>query len=134
MNKGNYPSHEKMSKVLLLLKELGRKMKLSPEQFIIDCTVDGEKEVSQMNEYSQEITNRLKRVEGQVRGVIRMMEENKDCKEVVTQLSAIRSAVDRAIGVIVAKNLESCIREAHGEGKDAEEAIQEAVSMIVRTR
>lgn len=87
-----------------------------------------------MNQYPSEITNRLKRVEGQVRGVIRMMEEEKHCKEVVTQLSAVRSAIDRAIGVIVAKNLESCIREAHEEGRDAEEAIEEAVSMIVRTR
>lgn len=85
-------------------------------------------------EYSQEMKNRLKRLEGQVRGVIRMMEEEKHCKDVVTQLSAVRSAVDRAMGYIVAKNLESCIREANAEGKNAEEAIQEAVNMIVKSR
>lgn len=85
-------------------------------------------------EYSQEMKNRLKRLEGQVRGVIRMMEEEKHCKDVVTQLSAVRSAVDRAMGYIVAKNLEACIREANVEGKNAEDAIQEAVNMIVKSR
>ena len=85
-------------------------------------------------EYTQELKNRLKRLEGQVRGVIRMMEEGQHCKDVVTQLSAVRSATDRAIGYIVAKNLETCIREADEEGKNAEDAIQEAVNMIVRSR
>ncbi|HYK75040.1 MAG TPA: metal-sensitive transcriptional regulator [Pseudoneobacillus sp.] len=85
-------------------------------------------------EYSPEIKNRLKRLEGQVRGVLRMMEEEKECKEVVTQLSAVRSAVDRAIGFIVAKNLESCIREASDLGQNAEDAIQEAVNMLVKSR
>ena len=85
-------------------------------------------------EYTQELKNRLKRLEGQVRGVIRMIEEGQHCKDVVTQLSAVRSATDRAIGYIVAKNLESCIREADQEGKNAEDAIQEAVNMIVKSR
>ncbi|WP_436375213.1 metal-sensitive transcriptional regulator [Cytobacillus sp. BC1816] len=85
-------------------------------------------------EYTPEMKNRLKRLEGQVRGVIRMMEEEKHCKDVVTQLSAVRSAVDRAMGYIVAKNLETCIREAADEGKNAEIAIQEAVNMIVKSR
>lgn len=83
---------------------------------------------------NREVTNRLRRIEGQIRGVIKMMEEEKHCKEVVTQLSAIRSAVDRSIGLIVAKNLESCIREANENGQNAEEAIQEAVNMIVKSR
>ncbi|MDQ0268971.1 metal-sensitive transcriptional regulator [Cytobacillus purgationiresistens] len=85
-------------------------------------------------EYSQDMKNRLKRLEGQVRGILRMMEEEKHCKDVVTQLSAVRSAVDRTMGYVVAKNLEACIREADAEGKNAEEAIQEAVNMIVKSR
>ncbi|MDQ0214736.1 DNA-binding FrmR family transcriptional regulator [Oikeobacillus pervagus] len=84
--------------------------------------------------YNREIKNRLSRLEGQVRGVIKMMEEDKQCKDVVTQLSAIRSAVDRALGLIVAKNLESCIREANEQGQNTEEAIQEAVNMLVKSR
>ncbi|WP_100330513.1 metal-sensitive transcriptional regulator [Bacillus xiapuensis] len=85
-------------------------------------------------DYNRDIKNRLRRIEGQIRGVIKMMEEEKHCKEVVTQLSAVRSAVDRSIGLIVAKNLEGCIREANEKGQNAEEAIQEAVNMIVKSR
>ena len=48
-------------------------------------------------EYNQDMKNRLKRIEGQVRGVLRMMEEGKDCREVITQLTASRSALDRTI-------------------------------------
>ncbi|MGF3102073.1 MULTISPECIES: metal-sensitive transcriptional regulator [Rossellomorea] len=85
-------------------------------------------------EYTKEVTNRMKRLEGQVRGVLKMMEEEKHCKDVVTQLSAVRTAVDRTLGLIVAKNLEACIRESEEEGINAEEAIQEAVNMLVRSR
>lgn len=85
-------------------------------------------------DYTEDMKNRLKRLEGQMRGVLRMMEEEQHCKDVVTQLSAIRSGIDRTIGYVVAKNLEACIREANTEGRNAEEAIQQAVNMIVKSR
>jgi DNA-binding FrmR family transcriptional regulator len=85
-------------------------------------------------EYTKDLKNRLKRLEGQVRGVIRMMEEEKHCKDIVSQLSAVRSATDRAIGYIVAKNLETCIIEAKEDGREAEDAIQEAVNMMIKSR
>ena len=71
-------------------------------------------------QYDKEIMNRLKRLEGQVRGVIKMVEEGKDCREVVTQLSAVRSASDRSIGLIVAKNLQQCLIDSNGKGTSAE--------------
>ena len=61
-------------------------------------------------EYNKEIKNRLRRIEGQVKGVLSMMEQGKDCKSVVAQLSAARNAIDRAIAVIVSTNLENCLR------------------------
>ncbi|HLR42919.1 MAG TPA: metal-sensitive transcriptional regulator [Pseudogracilibacillus sp.] len=85
--------------------------------------------------YDQKVMNRLKRIEGQIKGIIKMMEEDKDCKEVVTQLSASRSAIDRAIGVVVSANLVECINnpEQNGE-KTEEELVQEAVELLVRSR
>ncbi|MBU0904628.1 MAG: metal-sensitive transcriptional regulator [Planococcaceae bacterium] len=85
-------------------------------------------------QYDKDVINRLKRLEGQVRGVIKMMEEGKDCRQVVTQLSAVRSASDRSIGLVVAKNLQQCIIESNETGKSAEDAIQEAVQMLVKSR
>ena len=82
--------------------------------------------------YEKKVKNRLKRSEGQIRGVLKMMEEEKDCKDVVTQLSAIRTSIDRAIGLIVAENLAQCLREESDE--ENSESIQEAINLIVRTR
>ncbi|AST07285.1 metal-sensitive transcriptional regulator [Anoxybacillus sp. LAT_35] len=85
--------------------------------------------------YDNQVKNRLKRIEGQVRGVLKMMDEQKDCKEVVAQLSAIRSAVDRAIAVVVSANLEHCIRKDIETGSlESEKLIQEAVELLVKSR
>ncbi len=84
--------------------------------------------------YGENIINRLKRVEGQVRGVLSMIETNKECKDVVGQLTAIRSAVDKVIAVIVAENLAECIREEAQQGKDADQIVQEAINLLVRSR
>ena len=51
------------------------------------------------------IINRLKRTEGQIRGIQKMIEEEKDCMAIITQLSAVRSSIDRVMGMIVAENL-----------------------------
>jgi DNA-binding FrmR family transcriptional regulator len=85
-------------------------------------------------EFDDAIKNRVRRMEGQVRGVLGMMEQNKDCKEVVTQLSAIRSAVDRIIGLVVANNLANCIRQEVLDGKNPDDVIQEAVELLVKSR
>lgn len=85
-------------------------------------------------EYNDQMKNRVKRMEGQLRGILRMMEENKDCKDVVTQLSAVRSAVDRTLGVVVSSNLVECVRSAEKDGTDESELINEAVSLLVKSR
>ncbi|SIS40261.1 metal-sensitive transcriptional regulator [Salimicrobium flavidum] len=84
-------------------------------------------------EYSSKEINRIKRLEGQLRGVLRMMEEGKDCKDVITQLSASRSAIDRSIGVLVSSNLVECVREEQNQ-EDQEQAINEAVQLLVKSR
>ncbi|MDZ5782595.1 metal-sensitive transcriptional regulator [Marinococcus luteus] len=85
-------------------------------------------------EYNDQMKNRVKRVEGQVRGILRMMEEEKDCKELVSQMNAARTALDRAIGLVVSANLEECVREQIEKGEDSEELIQEAVNLLVKSR
>ncbi|HEV7824957.1 MAG TPA: metal-sensitive transcriptional regulator [Mycobacteriales bacterium] len=55
------------------------------------------------------VVNRLKRAQGQLAGVLRMIEEERDCADVVTQLAAVSKAVDRAGFAIIAAGLEQCI-------------------------
>jgi DNA-binding FrmR family transcriptional regulator len=85
-------------------------------------------------DYNNQMKNRVKRIEGQLRGILRMMDENKDCKEVITQLSATRTAIDRTIGVIVSSNLVECVQKANERGESAEELVQEAVNLLVKSR
>ncbi|MCM3024557.1 metal-sensitive transcriptional regulator [Heyndrickxia ginsengihumi] len=84
--------------------------------------------------YDDQMKNRVKRIEGQLRGILRMMEENKDCKDVITQLSAARTAIDRTIGVVVSSNLVECVQKAEAEGRSAEELVKEAVNLLVKSR
>ncbi|MBG9574386.1 metal-sensitive transcriptional regulator [Cytobacillus firmus] len=86
-------------------------------------------------DYNVQIKNRVKRIEGQLRGILRMMEENKDCKDVITQLSAARTAIDRTIGVIVSENLVECVQKANeNDEKSMEELVKEAVNLLVKSR
>ncbi|MGG1636001.1 metal-sensitive transcriptional regulator [Paenibacillus sp. NRS-1760] len=84
--------------------------------------------------YDSKVINRVKRMEGQLRGILRMMDEGKNCKEVITQLSAVRSGLDHTIGVIVSENLVECVQNAKGVQSKLNESIQEAVNLLVKSR
>ncbi|MCG3086496.1 metal-sensitive transcriptional regulator [Sporosarcina cyprini] len=86
-------------------------------------------------EYDDKIKNRLRRIEGQIKGILRMMEEEKNCKDVITQLSASRTAIDRTIGVIVSSNLIECIQNKdEKDHRTQEEIVKEAVDLLVKSR
>lgn len=86
-------------------------------------------------EYDVKVMNRMKRLEGQIRGILRMMEENQDCKEVITQLSASRAAIERTIGVIVSTNIIECMQKLDEDGeRTPEEIVNEAVNLLVKSR
>lgn len=55
------------------------------------------------------VVNRLKRAQGQLAGVLRMVEESRDCADVVTQLAAVSRALDKAGFALIAAGLEQCI-------------------------
>lgn len=84
-----------------------------------------------MENYDKKMMNRLKRADGQLHAVIRMMEENKDCFTVVTQLTAARSGLDNLIGLIVAENLKTCMSSRESE-LEKEEKINQAIQMIIK--
>ncbi|AQW20853.1 hypothetical protein PL11_002445 [Lentilactobacillus curieae] len=80
----------------------------------------------------QSVINRLKRVEGQLRGVQKMIADDSDCLKVINQLSAIRSSVDRTIGVIVAENLKDCLENPENDTTAQEQKINEAIKLIIK--
>jgi len=64
------------------------------------------------------VINRIKRAHGQLAGVLRMLEEGRDCEDVVTQLAAVSKALDRAGFAIVAAGLQQCL--ASGDDLDVQ--------------
>ena len=74
------------------------------------------------------ILNRLKRAEGQLRGIQKMIEEGTECGDVITQLSAVRSSVDR----VMAENLKNCLENPAADTEVQHQKIEQAVNMIVK--
>lgn len=64
------------------------------------------------------VVNRVKRAQGQLAGVVRMLEEGRDCEDVVTQLAAVSKALDRAGFAIVASGLQQCIADGGVDSVD----------------
>jgi DNA-binding FrmR family transcriptional regulator len=64
------------------------------------------------------VVNRLKRAQGQLSGVIKMLEEGRECEDVVTQLAAVSRALDRAGFAIIASGLRQCVVSESEGGAD----------------
>jgi len=62
------------------------------------------------------VVNRLRRAQGQLAGVIRMLEEERECHDVITQLAAVAKALDRAGFTLIAGNLQECLSDT-GENR-----------------
>lgn len=77
---------------------------------------------------TEEITNRLKRIEGQIRGLQRMVEEQQDCEAILTQLLAARAALDR-VGLLIADSfVQECVLTA--EGTVARQRVGRVLEMV----
>jgi DNA-binding FrmR family transcriptional regulator len=77
---------------------------------------------------TEEITNRLKRIEGQIRGLQRMVDDRRDCEAILTQLMAARAALDQ-VGLIVADNfVQECVLQADTD--TARERVGRVLSMV----
>lgn len=75
------------------------------------------------------LANRLSRIEGQVRGVSRMVEEDRYCIDILTQVQAVRAALARVETELLKDHLDHCIEGAIVSG-DAEEQRRKASELI----
>ena len=75
------------------------------------------------------VVKRLKRIEGQMRGIIKMIEAGKSCEEVLIQISSAKSALHKTGQVILEGHLQHCVLDGIREGK-AEETIKKLSSAI----
>lgn len=82
--------------------------------------------------YDKKNISRINRAVGQLQGISRMMDEERECVDIVTQLTAVRSSIDSLIGKIVADNLKDCLLAADDNEDLREEKIAQAIKMIIK--
>ena len=84
------------------------------------------------NEVSKEdILNRMKKIEGQTKGIQKMVIEDKCCGDIMVQISAIRSAINKVGGLIMDRYIKQCIRESLKD-QNNDKSIEEVIETIVR--
>lgn len=81
---------------------------------------------------NKKMINRINRAEGQLRGITKMIEEDRDCRDVVIQLAAVKASVEKVIHLMVTENLLNCVIE---EGEEvSREKLEEALDLIFRIK
>lgn len=75
------------------------------------------------------LRNRIKRTQGQMQGVLSMMDVDASCMDILTQLKAIRSSIDTAIGILTTSNLIQTIQEQNDIELDS---LEDAINLVVK--
>lgn len=92
------------------------------------CCGGTEKTTIRTDEEKRKLQNRLKRIEGQVRGLQAMIERDAYCYDILTQSSAVNAAMNAFNKEILARHIEGCVARDIREGKD--EVINELVTIL----
>lgn len=79
----------------------------------------------------KQLNTRLARIEGQVRGLQKMVDEDRYCIDVITQISAVQAALDKVALGLLADHADHCIVHGHG-GKSPEENAEELMAAVAR--
>lgn len=82
----------------------------------------------------QLIQNRLSRLEGQVRGIKKMLVDHKSCDDILIQVSALKQAVNSVAVELLQAHMETCVLERveAGQGRDALESLKAALSRVLK--
>jgi DNA-binding FrmR family transcriptional regulator len=80
----------------------------------------------------QLLENRLNRIEGQVRGVRRMVDEEAYCVDVLTQIASVVSALEKVGTILLKDHVEHCVRESIEKGEGADAKIEELTAAVER--
>ena len=80
----------------------------------------------------EKLQNRLKRIEGQVRGLQRMVDEDTYCVDVLTQVASVVSALEKAGAIVLRDHVEHCVRESIEKGENADQKIEELTTAVER--
>ncbi len=90
-------------------------------------------EMGSTHKHRKKVIDRLSRIEGHLRGVKKMVEEDRDCPELLHQIAAIKAAVNKVGELILEDHIESCMVDAVKEGsvEDYVEQLKAAIGKLI---
>lgn len=77
------------------------------------------------------LKNRLRRTDGQLQGILKMVDDGRDCQDILTQLAAVRSSVERIMGVVVAENVKQCLTDQQLDSTQQAQ-LEAALELVVK--
>ncbi|HEM4855657.1 TPA: metal-sensing transcriptional repressor, partial [Streptococcus suis] len=82
-----------------------------------------------MKTEKKDILNRLKRAEGQLRGIQKMIDEEQECLDIVTQLTAVRSSINRTLGLVIGNKISQLMEHPEDNSEIQDAKIQQVLDM-----
>jgi DNA-binding FrmR family transcriptional regulator len=85
---------------------------------------------------SEQVTTRLKKIEGQIRGILKMIEENRYCIDILSQTRAVVSAIRKVEDIIMYRHLHTCVSDSMkgGNREDRDKKIDEIIEIFSKFR
>jgi len=87
-----------------------------------------------MHNHDPKLVGRLNRIEGQVRGISRMVTEGRYCIDILTQLQAVRAALGKVESAILQEHLGKCVEGAIGDASNQRAKVNELIQLLERSR
>ena len=84
-----------------------------------------------VKEDREKTLNRIRRIQGQLNGIEKMIEEERFCGDILMQISAVRAALNKVSGVVIENYMKHCLNEQENE-KDADEMINELIEIVLK--
>lgn len=103
---------------------------MDPDQTTAADATDEPAAATDLQGARRALHSRVRRAEGQLRGVARMLEEGRPCEDIVVQLMAVRTAVDRTLAELVVSHIDDCMQTLPPE--QVRETVSRAVKLLGR--
>lgn len=88
-------------------------------------------ETIKANENTENILKRLRRIEGQIKGIQRMVNEEKYCGDILIQIAAARAALNKVGGIILESHMKDCLKR-HLESKGEDETLDNLIDTMIK--
>ena len=87
-----------------------------------------------MGDNNKDLQNRLRRIEGQVKGIEKMIESGANCRDVLIQIAAVRAALNKVGGIVLENYTQGCLDSSEGNcfPKDKVKELMDAISMFLK--